>query len=40
MCIQGFSGGNLREGDYLEDAGVDGRIKLKLIFESLDGGTD
>jgi hypothetical protein len=25
-CIQGFGGGNLREGDHLEDPGVDGRI--------------
>jgi hypothetical protein len=23
---------NMRKGDYLEDTGVDGRIKLKLIF--------
>jgi hypothetical protein len=27
------------EGDHLEDAGVDGRIILKLIFERLDGET-
>jgi hypothetical protein len=28
ICIQGFWGGNLRERDYLEDPGVDGRIIL------------
>jgi hypothetical protein len=37
---KGFWWRNLREGDYLEDRGVDGRILLKRIFEEQDGGMD
>jgi hypothetical protein len=31
---------NLREGDHLEDKGVDGRVILKWIFEKWDSGID
>jgi hypothetical protein len=31
---------NLREGDHLENPGVDGRTILICIFEAWDGGTD
>jgi hypothetical protein len=32
--------GNLRDGDHLEDPGVDSKTILKLIFKKLDGGLD
>jgi hypothetical protein len=39
-CIQGFGGGNLREGDHLKDSDVEGRKILKWIFEMWDGAQD
>jgi len=33
----GFWWGNLNEKDYLEDLGIDARIRLKLNFKSLVG---
>ena len=35
-----FWSGNLRDGDNLEDSGVDRGIILKLVFEQWDGGMD
>jgi hypothetical protein len=32
--------GEVREGDHMEEPGVDGRIILKWIFKQWDGGTD
>ena len=36
----GFWWANLREGDHLEDPGVDGRIILRWIFKNWEGRID
>jgi len=36
----GFQCGNLREGDHLEDPGIDRRIILRWICRNWDGGMD
>jgi hypothetical protein len=36
----GFWWADLREGDHLGDPGIDGRIILKWIFKTWNGGMD
>jgi len=38
MVYTGFRWGNIRERNYLEDPGIDGRIILRWIFRTWDGG--
>jgi hypothetical protein len=36
----GFQWGNPRDGEHLKEPGVDGKIILKSILETWNGGTD
>jgi len=38
--LTGFCWGSLKERDHFEDPGVDGRITLKCIFKTWNGGMD
>jgi len=36
--VQDFGGGGLREGNHLQDPGIDGKIILRWIFRKWDVG--
>jgi len=38
LCYMGFWWGNLRERDHSEDLDIDGRVILKWIFKTWEGG--
>ena len=40
VVFAGVWWGNLREGDHLEDSGVDGRIIFRWIYRKWVGGID